>query len=438
MAIQLNISPRIIPSIATLYNDINRVFMEYIDNSLDSAEGYFNTNLNSYAKRIEINLAIIGKTYKDGKVIIKDNCAGIHNFKKVVRSIGDSDKKAQPWTNGQFGYGIYSFLSAAEKLEISSKIKENDALFIPIEKSKFDAKNQKDVIFPDPKVVNFDYPSGTEICISGFDRHSWKQIRIKELVDEINKHFESILKRENLRIYVDDGRGKYLRCKPFNYDEFEGETYREQITELKTSKGRQEYTIVFDNPITIQLKLTKGKIIDKPPVFIVKGRRIGAIKDIRAFKSTHRSDIWGHPNLTGYIDLADYLEPTLARNDFRNNQRSKALFSKLEELEPLILEFIKEINKKSEDKHYEQLENYLNNALSRLAKQDAMNYRKEYLSGEDVNLEIGALGQSIDEIRDGSKDAGEFISDHAGGDNFGENEGNGMGIVEIPGIFPEV
>ncbi len=41
MGIQVNISPRIIPSIASLYHDVNRIFLEYIDNSLDSAEEFY-------------------------------------------------------------------------------------------------------------------------------------------------------------------------------------------------------------------------------------------------------------------------------------------------------------------------------------------------------------------------------------------------------------
>ncbi len=439
MPIQLNISPRIIPNIATLYNDVNRIFMEYIDNSLDSAEEFYNSNLNAYSKKIEIKLTISGKNHKDGKVMIKDNCCGIHNFTKVVRSIGDSDKKAQPWTSGQFGYGIYSFMAAAEKLEIISKTENSDAIYIPIDKQKFEATNQKDVFFPDPVVVDLDTSSGTQVCLQGFDRHTWKQLKIDELKSEINKHFEILLGRDNLKIYIIDNEGNCFRCKPYDYEDYEGETYRETITELHTFKGRkyvQHFDFELKVPIKVFLKLTKGKILDKPPVFIIKGRRIGSVKDIRAFKSTHKNDIWGHPNLTGYIDLADFLEPTLARNDFRNNLKSKALFNKLMELEPLILEFIKDINKRSEDKHYKELENYLNVALSRLARIDSMSYRKEYLSGNDVNLETGGLGQSLSENGDGSKDRGKLPSNHGNGEEFGENEGNGLGIIDTPGEIP--
>ena len=42
MTIPLHISPRIIPNVASLYNDVNRIFMEYIDNSLDSAGAFYN------------------------------------------------------------------------------------------------------------------------------------------------------------------------------------------------------------------------------------------------------------------------------------------------------------------------------------------------------------------------------------------------------------
>jgi len=101
----LHISPRLIPNIASLYNDVNRIILEYIDNSIDSAEALYDEKNNAYKRKIIIEVIINGKSYKNGRIIVRDNCGGITNLKKVVQSIGDSDKKAQPWTNGQFGYG---------------------------------------------------------------------------------------------------------------------------------------------------------------------------------------------------------------------------------------------------------------------------------------------------------------------------------------------
>jgi len=65
MAIQLHISPKIIPNIASLYNDPNRIFMEYIDNALDSAEDFFDPKKNTYTKPILIEVKFIGSKYSN-------------------------------------------------------------------------------------------------------------------------------------------------------------------------------------------------------------------------------------------------------------------------------------------------------------------------------------------------------------------------------------
>ena len=128
MSIQLKISPKIISSIATLYNDTNRIFMEYIDNALDSAESYFIDKENTYTRKITINLSLVGTSYKDGSVTIEDNCTGITKIAKVVESVGYSDKSGQFTTNGQFGFGMYSFIAACEELKIFTKFENNNCL----------------------------------------------------------------------------------------------------------------------------------------------------------------------------------------------------------------------------------------------------------------------------------------------------------------------
>ena len=82
MPIKLHISPRLVTSVSSLYNDPNRIFMEYIDNALDSAENWFDARSNSYTRPIEITLKLEGKNKREGKVVITDNCCGITNFKK--------------------------------------------------------------------------------------------------------------------------------------------------------------------------------------------------------------------------------------------------------------------------------------------------------------------------------------------------------------------
>jgi len=400
MSIQLEISPRIIPSIATLYNDTNRIFMEYIDNSLDSAESFFDKETNSYKKNILIELKITWESHKTWQVSIIDNCTWITNFTKVVQSIGNSDKKEQPRTNGQFWYGVYSFMAACEKLDITSKLMDHNALYIPINRKQFEAEKQGDVQFPDPEEVEYIHESWTEVILSDFDKDKRKKINIWELKIEIETHFELLLDRKNLEIRLVNQLDEVSICKAFNYNNFEGYVYEDYISTLFYTEGRKypiKQEMETTKPIHIFLKFTKNKTIDKPPIFIIKWRRIWEIKNIKLFRSKYKSEIWWHPNMTWYIDLSDYLEPTIARDDFKNNDKTKALFNTLYELETVILDEIKNINKESESQHYRTLEDKLNKALSRLAKIDAMNFRTEYLSWSEINLEKWGSGLELQE-----------------------------------------
>jgi hypothetical protein len=401
--------------------------MEYVDNSLDSAEILYDPGSNCYRRIIEIIVFKQGNSFKNGMVIITDNSSGISNFKKVVESIGNSDKKADYTTNGQFGYGIYSFMAACGRMEISSKMENEKAYYLSIERDQFQADRQEDVIFQDPKPCKFKNSSGTKIVLSNFDKHCWRDLDIEELQHEIEKHFELLLARKNLNIKIVDEEGHSYKCGHFDYDQYEGEVYQEYLNTLHFIKGgRSPYKVErkIENPIHIYLKVTKGKTINKSPIFVAKGRRIGEIKDIKSFKSQHKSDIWGHPNVTGFIDLNDYLDPTIARNDFKNTDASKALFSELIELEPLIMEVIKDVNKQSEDRHYRGLEDILNQALSRLAKLDSMIYRTDYVAGGNLNLLASGQGRII-EKNGGSVDLEKGHLKFKGEEGIGERDGDG-------------
>ncbi|MFH0892424.1 MAG: ATP-binding protein [Candidatus Falkowbacteria bacterium] len=431
MPIKLQISPRLVKSVSSLYNDPNRIFMEYIDNALDSAEHWYDSEFGGYTRPINITLQLDGKKRKGGQVTITDNCFGITNFAKVVQNIGDSDKKTQIVTNGTFGFGMCSFMAACEKLEVSTKLKDTKAQYIPILRSQFDEAKQEDVQFPDfQELKNFPYSSGTIIILSEFDADGWKQLNTEELIREVERHFELLLQRNNLTIKIINDDGVVYICRPFDYSVYKGDDYEDHITHFITNDRRTNAGAVktkVDHPVDIFLKMTKGETINRPPVFISKGRRVCEIKDVRAFKSKHKSDVWGHPNVTGYIDLKALLGPTIARTDFRNNNNSKALFGELIELEDVIYEeFIKKANLKSEERHYEQLEDQLNKILSKLARLDSMNFRTDHIKGNDVNLKTDAFGAAI-EVGHGAKDPGDGNEIETEGGVLGTDEGEGVG-----------
>lgn len=387
MAIQGNISPRIIQNISSLYSDSNRVLLEFIDNSIDSAEKYFNPVNNKYEKQIKIALEISGDTYKDGSVIVSDNCEGISNLERIVQSFGNSRKRGQAETNGQFGFGMCSFLASCEKLEILTKTEDGSAERIAILKEHFNVDNHENFLFEDIEKVNY-FPiiSGTTITLSLFDKNNWKELNVSFIKSEIEKHFELLLIRGNLEIKLINKKEEYI-CQPFNYHQYEGGYIEETKEETDPETG-------LKHPIHLYIKITKGNDIKKRPVFIIKGRRINEINEIKAFKSANKSDIWNHPNVTGYIDLGSYLEPDISRNGFaaKHKTRANVLFDFLISKEGEVLNLIKEGNEQSQEKHYQKLEDILSKALSKLAKVDSMNYRTEYVSGNNVLLQEGGIG----------------------------------------------
>jgi hypothetical protein len=439
MAIKLHISPRIIPSISTLYNDVNRIFMEYVDNSIDSADQYwYSQEKLGYERPIEIRVHISGHSYKDGMVTISDNCYGITNFTKVVESIGDSDKKSQRFTNGQFGFGIFSFMAACDSLDVSSKEKEKEALHLALCKSLFDEKRVEDVKINEPDTLKkFPVESGTIMRLSDFDKDHWKTISAKILKEEIEKHFERILSRKNLSVIVIDENGSENVCEAFDYNKFDGEVYEDYIEHLDLEGGRRFKTletITIKPPVHIYLKMTKGLSLNKPTVFVSKGRRICEVKEVKSFKSQHRNDIWGHPIVTGFIDLGDLLGPTIARNDFKSDKNSKALFQELIAIEEAVSEFVRRANQHTEDRHYQQLEDVLNQALSKLARQYSMKYRTDYLTGKKVGLAGGGLGMGAgDDFGDIVPGDGDEIINP---DDTKEPVDDGTGLTDDSGKLP--
>ncbi|MDB9809363.1 ATP-binding protein, partial [Flavobacteriales bacterium] len=410
--------------------------------SLDSAEQFYDQENNRYRKPINIEVKINGTKHQNGTVVIADNCSGMKNLEKVVQTIGNSDKKTNQWTNGQFGYGIYSFMAACQNLDITSKYINCEAYKISINREDFDIDDVSDLQFDDLEPVNYENNTGTKVVLSGFEKEMWKGIDVDVLSGEIETHFELLLLRGNLSITFSN-KGVVTLCKSYDYQRFEAYEFKKTLKQLETSKGKkspQLFTIDLETPIKINLKLTEKEKLDKPPIFIKSGRRIAAVKDVKSFRTKHRSDIWGHPRLTGYIDLGTFLEPTIARTDFKNTYKSKAVFNALFDIEREILEFISDVNKQQDQRHYRALEDHLNKALSKLAKQDLMSYRTEYGSGNSTNLAGGGTGNKELVEGVGSKDRGDGTIENPGGNLIGENDGEGLGYQEtdkntdVPGM----
>ena len=393
---KIGISPQLIKSVATIYTSIYRVFMEFIDNSLDAAQEFYNIETQSYNKEINIAIKFSGNGLEDFKVEISDNCKGIHDLSRIVSSIGNSNKRDLPLVNGQFGFGMCSFIAFCNKMTITTRTIESVQNRAVITGDIFENEEIEDteVVMTSELTqlrMNFGIrinQIGTSVCLEEFYKDKYKQININELINEIEKHFEILLQRKGLEISVTFPNGQSHVCMPFDYNKFKGEIYFNKITTLKytsNKKTQKKGQIDINNhPVIIFLKLINNKTIDRRPFFVINGRRISEISDVKAFRSISKSMIWSHPNITGYIDVSGNLEPTIARNEFKENRISKALFSTLLDEEQKIKSFVEDSLKISHGAKFKKLEIILENTLNEVASELSDASRKKRKSENDL------------------------------------------------------
>jgi len=384
MSIKVKVSPQFVITAASLYDKASRIFMEYIDNSLDSAEKLFEIN-NRYPYKIQLSIKI---DPKDKTVTFQDNCVGMDkdNLLRIVQNIGDSDKKNDFATNGQFGFGIHSYLACAKKMEILTlTLNSPNAFKIKVDKSAYsdDGEIADPVSIPREKAG---FQSGTVVKLSDFDSDWWSEITAQELKSEIERHFEQLLTRGELEIKIIYGNEEEV-CQPFSYGNFLGTKIEKELSEL----NRNGVKTILKIPIKIYLKITEDIISNKRPIFVNKGRRIEEMQVIKSFraKSKYRTGVWGHNNLTGYIEVAGLLSPTLPRDDFQRGKGHyrQMIYDEILKIEDEIHEALQEINKRSESANMNKLEDLLSSALSKLARQDYLRFRTQISQGTDINLE---------------------------------------------------
>lgn len=374
MGIKVHISRKLVKAAALAYtSDPIRVFIEYIDNSLDSAEDYFDHITNKYNKEIKITMEI---DRSKNTVRIRDNCKWIPDITKVITTIWDSNKAEILEKNWQFWFGMFSFMAIAENLSVVSKYESQIARKIDISEKIFSQGTDDEAIIDEPINVDYIYNSWTEVVVSKIEKWILKRLDNDKIIEEVSKHFEWLLSRWNLSIVIINDNVE-MPCTQFNYEEYEWEVFKD-IIDLKSRWYKDKTNI------KIFLKITNDKQIRRPPFFIIKWRRIINVKDDKDFSkaSSFKKEIWDHPYITWYIDLWNTIEPRLDRAWFKNDVYSKLIFKEIANREWLIKDMLTKISRETENRHYRNLEDKLTSVLANLAKLDRMNYRKESISRE--------------------------------------------------------
>lgn len=398
----IQISPQLLKAIANAYKNPYRVFIEFIDNSIDQADRLFlDMDSNSYTKEIIIRVTQSGRTYKNAKVTFEDNCGGMEwlieeSIYKHGYAIGNSVKAEEEISNGKFGFGMMSFLYLCKSLNVSTRGKlnmNNPKSSEVVSKMSIDevSLNKPGLNHVPIKISIEDYKGDpkntfTIVELSDFKKEKFRDINLEKLKSEVELHFEGILRRRNIKIIIVSESGKEYICQPFNYNEFGSAFFERTLTDLKymyNKKKRTERTIsIAPNQVKVFLAVTKDKILDRRPFFIIKDRRIEVITRFEEFRSEQKLLGFSHPNLIGYVSVTGVVEPTLTRDSFETGEYLKPLFYTLKKLEPEVQEFIKKelniINKSAPNK----IEEKLNDAFKEFINSMKRNYDKKNESKE--------------------------------------------------------
>lgn len=341
----------ILNEIARRYETTERVLMEYVDNALDDAEVLYRENEGRYPYPIKIELTI---DFEAQQVTIKDNCRGMPRvvLERVIRNIGESQKRGVTWVNGQFGFGVQAFRAAAQTVQFETKHLDSSGYILELSRDQHRGiKEAKRTDEPFPS----DSGSGTLITLSRFDP-AWFNFSVDSIKAEIEHHFERLIARPNLHILVGQAGQEPVPCVPFDYDRIDGQAIRQT---LQLPYRNEIY------PVEVYLKVAAAGT-NRPASFFARGRRVNHIAEIKSFirKSTHKTGLWSHANLLGYIEVGELVRLAITRDDFDRTRGRQVCYDAILALEPEIKKLINRVNKASKQKTLVKLESAVGQAVA--------------------------------------------------------------------------
>jgi hypothetical protein len=398
--------------IAKRYQSTPRILMEYVDNALDDAEGLYRDNGGTYPHDVRIDIHVDARF---GKVAVKDNCRGMttETLKRIVQNVGESQKRGCTWVNGRFGFGVHAFRAAAHTITFHTKHEFDEQVFL-----RFNREQHRGL--RSPEIVNDEFPTdrgtGTLVTLSTVDPEWRGELEAELIKQEVELHFERLLARPRLSIWAQQDDGVPVRCEPFDYDAIPGQPFLRQL-------AIQDEGVTY--PVEVHLKVCCLPVPDRTPRFFARGRRLNDVRNIRSFmgKSRHRTSVWGHDHLVGYIEVGEAVAPVITRDDFERSQRRTKLYQAILGLEEDLKTALDAINQEQRDRRLGRLEDLLRQVLSQIAREDALRFRSEVVGAGRDEPVTGQGGSTASEGSGGLSQQETIAS--GGHDGAGEGEGRG-------------
>lgn len=406
--------------IAGTYKDFFRAAMEYIDNAVDAAS-IQKENGTALKPILEIDVDVNGK-----KISFTDNCGGMspQELCELLSEVGRSKKKTVPWANGQFGFGVHAFRAFAK-----------DALFISRKKGHKEAKIRIDRTFDENVSVPCELTNdkqlnkpGTRVTISKFDTHVFKkQIFIKSLIFEIERHFDDVLRSKLIKIIITDGSSKQYECQSFNYSHLAGVPIKKEIS-IQANGDKKN--------INVDLKILERVQEDHLPVLTNKQRRIQNICDLKSYKNFARMQgkdisVWANPFIVGSIEMNDICSPNLTRDDLKDSSPREALYEEIIGIQAEVEALVDKIMNDKTQESFQKLSNVMSDCLSRIMR----GFRLQY----EISAPSSIPGTFEKKMAEGEGDI-PFGGEGVGGGGAGSNQvssGGGPSINGLSGVGNE-
>ncbi|MCH7475613.1 MAG: glycosyltransferase, partial [Gemmatimonadetes bacterium] len=260
-------------------------------------------------------------------VAIKDNGGGMKppELCDLLSKIGRSAKKTVPWTNGQFGFGVHAFRAFAKTVTFTSNTEAAGQYAITIDR---DTDENTYVVCEPVSRRTMGKIRGTLVEVSHFDSRVFRKSQMrKKLAIEIERHFGEVLRAGVARIVLTQDGAQPHKCRPFDYQSLAGVPICETV-ELHAEEAT--------GTIRIDLRVLEKQLSDDShlPVLAKKGRRVQTIAQLASFRSFVRDQggnfgVWSTLFVTGSIDVGEFCDPTITRDDLRQDSRTATLYDHL-------------------------------------------------------------------------------------------------------------
>ena len=399
--------------IAGTYKDFFRAAMEYIDNAVDAASIKKESGVVLKAS-LEIRVDINSK-----KVSFIDNCGGMspQELCELLSEVGRSKKKTVAWANGQFGFGVHAFRAFAKEAIFISRKKGHEEAKIKIDRT-FDENVNVPCEVSDGKQLE---KPGTMVTISKFDPQVFKkQIFVKSLVSEIERHFDDVLRSKLIKIIVSDGSSKQYECQSFNYAHLTGALIKKEIS-IQNNGSKKN--------INVDLKILERLQENHLPVLTNKQRRIQNICDLKSYKNYAREQgkdisVWANPFIVGSIEINDICSPNLTRDDLKDSPAREVLYEKIFEIQGEVEALVDKIMNDKTQESFQKLSNVMSDCLSRIMR----SFRLQY----EIQVPSSSPGVFEKKMAEGEGDI-PFGGKGAGGGGIGPDEQSSGGGQPIDG-----